>query len=102
MTGTPVCWTKMFKSFLSFKDFKEDLMIESDGIRGYLLSGDSIYLTDYDMARKRLHQRIEELMKTTVDNDAKQIVTELRNLHTNFEDISDSAIKFKITNNEAS
>ncbi|MED3573271.1 methyl-accepting chemotaxis protein [Cytobacillus praedii] len=93
---------KDVQKLLIVKDFKEDLMIESDGIRGYLLSGESVYLTDYDMARKRLNQRIEELMKTTNDKDAKQIVTELRNLHTSFEDITDSAIKFKIANNEAS
>ncbi|WP_102275757.1 methyl-accepting chemotaxis protein [Cytobacillus massiliigabonensis] len=92
---------KDVQKLLVVKDFKEDLMIESDGIRGYLLSGESIYLTDYDMANKRLNQQIEELVKTTDDKDAKQIVTEIRNLHAKFEGIAESAIKFKIANNEA-
>lgn len=83
------------------KNFKEDLMVESNGIRGYLLSGESIYLTDYDMARKRLNQQIDELAKTTNDKTAKQMITELRNLHSKFENITESAIKLKIAEEEA-
>ena len=83
------------------KNFKEDLMIESNGIRGYLLTGQSTNLTDYDMARKRLIQQLEELEKSTKSKEAHLLIAELKDLHTEFEGITEAAIKYKIMENES-
>ncbi|MBS4189356.1 methyl-accepting chemotaxis protein [Bacillus sp. FJAT-49705] len=89
------------KNLLLLKNLKEDIMAESNGIRGYLLFGESIYLSDYDMASKRLNQQLDEMVKTSKNNQNHDLINRLHDLHKEFENNANNAIKFKIEENEA-
>ncbi|MBP2240269.1 methyl-accepting chemotaxis protein [Cytobacillus eiseniae] len=89
------------QNLLLVKNFKEDLTIESNGIRGYLLSGESTYITDYDMARKRLDQQLDVLAELIVNEEAQSLITDLKKLHGEFAEITEAALFYKIEGNEA-
>jgi methyl-accepting chemotaxis protein len=83
------------------KTLKAELMNEAGGIRGYLLTGDSTYLSDYESARKRMEHHIEQLHKVTDQNEEMELVKELEVLHNRYQSIIDKEIKFKLEDNIA-
>ncbi|MBT2689867.1 CHASE3 domain-containing protein [Bacillus sp. ISL-47] len=83
------------------KTLKAELMNEAGGIRGYLLTGDSTYLSDYESARKRMEHHIEQLHKVTDQNEEKELSKELEVLHNRYQSIIDKEIKFKLEDNNA-
>ncbi|MBG9655102.1 methyl-accepting chemotaxis protein [Cytobacillus firmus] len=83
------------------KTLKAELMNEAGGIRGYLLTGDSTYLSDYESSRKRMEHHINELNKLTSNNEEKELAKELKVLHDRYQSIIDKEIKFKLEDNNA-
>ncbi|WP_436376208.1 methyl-accepting chemotaxis protein [Cytobacillus sp. BC1816] len=83
------------------KTLKAELMNEAGGIRGYLLTGDSTYLSDYESSRKRMEHHINELNKLTANNEEKVLAKELKVLHDRYQSIIDKEIKFKLEDNNA-
>ncbi|RBP90567.1 methyl-accepting chemotaxis protein [Cytobacillus firmus] len=83
------------------KTLKAELMNEAGGIRGYLLTGDSTYLSDYESSRKRMEHHINELNKLTANNEEKELAKELKVLHDRYQSIIDKEIKFKLEDNNA-
>lgn len=83
------------------KTLKAELMNEAGGIRGYLLTGDSTYLSDYESSRKRMEHHINELNKLTANNEEKALAKELKVLHDRYQSIIDKEIKFKLEDNNA-
>ncbi|MBU8878725.1 methyl-accepting chemotaxis protein [Bacillus sp. FJAT-29790] len=82
------------------KSIKEDLVNESNGIHGYLLTGDSVYLSEYEVARKRLAHQLEDLGGDSENEHSQKLIEELINLHSQFEEIAEKEIKYKIEENE--
>lgn len=83
------------------KTLKAELMNEAGGIRGYLLTGDSTYLSDYESSRKRMEHHINELNKLTANKEEKALAKELKVLHDRYQSIIDKEIKFKLEDNNA-
>ncbi|MCS0671242.1 methyl-accepting chemotaxis protein [Cytobacillus firmus] len=83
------------------KTLKAELMNEAGGIRGYLLTGDSTYLSDYESSRKRMEHHINELNKLTSNKEEKELAKELKVLHDRYQSIIDKEIKFKLEDNNA-
>ncbi|USK51942.1 methyl-accepting chemotaxis protein [Bacillus sp. CMF12] len=83
------------------KTLKAELMNEAGGIRGYLLTGDSTYLSNYESSRKRMEHHINELNKLTSNNEEKELAKELKVLHDRYQSIIDKEIKFKLEDNNA-
>lgn len=86
---------------LTVKDLKIDLYNQANGINGYLLTGDSAYLQDFESARKRLIHYIDELKNSAADQKSQQLIEELDSLHSQFYEIAEEQITLKIQENEA-
>lgn len=86
---------------LTVKDLKIDLYNQANGINGYLLTGDSSYLEDFESARKRLIHYIDVLKESAHHQESQQLVEEIDALHTQFYEIAEEQITLKIQQNEA-
>ncbi|UYG96150.1 methyl-accepting chemotaxis protein [Cytobacillus firmus] len=83
------------------KTLKAELMNEAGGIRGYLLTGDSTYLSDYESSRKRMEHHINKLNELAGNKKEKELAQELGVLHNRYQSIIDKEIKFKLEENNA-
>ncbi len=62
-------------------NLRADVRRAESGQRGYLLTGETVYLDDYNAALGRLQPELEELYKLTVDNPSqKESIDRLRPL----------------------
>lgn len=83
------------------KTLKAELMNEAGGIRGYLLTGDYAYLSDYESSRKRMEHHINKLNELTGSKNEKGLARELEVLQKRYQSIIDKEIKFKLEKNNA-
>ncbi|KAF0816726.1 Methyl-accepting chemotaxis protein [Bacillus sp. ZZV12-4809] len=83
------------------KTLKAELMNEAGGIRGYLLTGDYTYLSDYESSRKRMEHHINKLNELTGSKNEKELARELEVLQKRYQSIIDKEIKFKLEKNNA-
>ncbi|WP_312093900.1 methyl-accepting chemotaxis protein [Niallia sp.] len=82
------------------KNMKINMLLQSDGINGYLLTGETSYLTNYDSSSKRLVNNFETL--NSMDNIASsnELIESIQKLQSDFLVLGDKAVQEKILENE--
>lgn len=86
---------------ITLKNLKIDMLLQSDGIHGYLLTGKTTHLTDYDSSSKRLVNDFSVLNNSKNDNESKKLLESIENLQEQYLILGDEAVKDKIRDNES-
>lgn len=82
------------------KNMKIDMLLQSDGINGYLLTGETSYLTNYDSSSKRLVNDFDTLNSMENDATSKDLFESIQKLQADFLVLGDKAVQEKILENE--
>lgn len=82
------------------KNMKIDMLLQSDGINGYLLTGETSYLTDYDSSSKRLLNDFEQFAALSNDEESAKLLESIKKLQAEFIVSGDRAVQEKILENE--
>lgn len=82
------------------KNMKINMLLQSDGINGYLLTGETSYLTNYDSSSKRLVNDFDTLKSMNNDSTSKELFESIQKLQGDFLVLGDKAVQEKILENE--
>ncbi|MEK4871637.1 methyl-accepting chemotaxis protein [Niallia sp. FSL W8-1348] len=82
------------------KNMKINMLLQSDGINGYLLTGETSYLTNYDGGSKRLVNDFNTLSNMDNDTTSKELIESIQKLQADFLVLGDKAVQEKILENE--
>ncbi len=82
------------------KNMKINMLLQSDGINGYLLTGETSYLTNYDGSSKRLVNDFNTLSNMDNDTTSKELIESIQKLQADFLVLGDKAVQEKILENE--
>lgn len=82
------------------KNMKINMLLQSDGINGYLLTGETSYLTNYDGSSKRLVNDFDTLEGMNNDATSKKLFESIQKLQGDFLVLGDKAVQEKILENE--
>ena len=82
------------------KNMKIDMLLQAEGINGYLLTGETSYLTAYDSSSKRLINDFEQIDKKNNDQESEKLIENIKNLQSQFLVLGDQAVQEKILENE--
>ncbi|WP_400247756.1 methyl-accepting chemotaxis protein [Niallia sp. JL1B1071] len=82
------------------KNMKINMLLQSDGINGYLLTGETSYLTNYDSSSKRLVNDFDTLKSMEIDTTSKELFESIQKLQADFLVLGDKAVQEKILENE--
>lgn len=82
------------------KNMKINMLLQSDGINGYLFTGETSYLTNYDGSSKRLVNDFNTLSNMDNDTTSKELIESIQKLQADFLVLGDKAVQEKILENE--
>lgn len=86
---------------LTAKNLENVYLKQSDAIKGYLLTGDYTYLSQYEKNAKKTNQIINHMLKTYTTKEDQEVIQQLAAFQLRFEEIIHKEIAFKKVGNEA-
>ncbi|PLT31130.1 methyl-accepting chemotaxis protein [Peribacillus deserti] len=83
------------------KDLKLEIMIQSNAIRGYLLTADSSYLAEYDDSIRHFESKVKYIQASNASAETKRQIKKLTQIHNDYLDNIQKQLELKQTKRNA-
>lgn len=77
-----------------------DYLKQSEAVKNYLLTGDTIYLSDYEEYGQKVDKTINHMLKTYKTAEDQEVIQQLGAFQLRYEELVNKAIAFKKDGNE--
>lgn len=88
-----------FTKLVQVEEIREEVIKQSNAIRGYLLTGEQLYLDNYNESIETYQDTLEAFSTSIYSDKGRKLLVELENAQQEYETRLKEAVAFKKTNN---
>ncbi|WP_108670312.1 methyl-accepting chemotaxis protein [Peribacillus acanthi] len=86
---------------MTVKDLKQEMTIHTLNVRGYVISGDEKYISQYEESVQTFKLMVEKLKVTSQSAKAQELIGQIEEAHNEYQNVVKKALAFKKSGNDS-